>query len=318
MIAILSSPDTFQKKGEMDKIRSIIKDGSGIIHYEVKNFHDIGEALDKFQQCKVSAIVIIGGQAISSATFEYLIDNNPFDNKKIPIAVLSGDDGRLISQFFGSTSNVAHQDLAKVLLKHMAGRLLDSVFEIPVMKIEGVKHIGKLYGLFFCTGDVIKRKSLFNGLIQRSGIRQIIETYKTILSLSYRAYLQPYKSDKIDNMIRVNSNQRGAVVGHYYMVMLSSLNWMLLGAKLPQHKKYNTMSFLSVENTKDAILSTCKKLLKGYYDDIPLPGHVITEVDHTRLVFNKQFVVDGCYYETDDNGELQITVADKLSFIQLS
>jgi hypothetical protein len=318
MIAILSSPDTFQKKGEMDKIRSIINDGSGIIHYEVKNFHDIGEALDKFQQCKVSAIVIIGGQAISSATFEYLIDNNPFENKKIPIAVLSGDDGRLISQFFGSTSNAAYLDLAKVLLKHQAGRLLDSVFEIPVMKIEGVKHIDKLYGLFFCTGDVIKKKYLFNGIIHRSGIRQVIQTYKTIFSLTYKAYLQSYKSDKIDNMIRVSRNQRGAVVCHYFMVMLSSLNWMLLGAKLPQHKKYNTMSFMSIENTKDAILNTCKRLLKGNYNDAALPGHVVTEVDHARLVFKKQFVVDGCYYETDDNGELQITVADKLSFIQLS
>jgi hypothetical protein len=318
MLAILSSPESFQKKNEMDKIRSIIKDdGSGVIHYEVKNFDDIGEALSRFNQCKVSSIVIVGGQAISSATFEHIIDKKPFGKKQIPIAVLSGGEDRFISQSFGATATHVHQDLKKVLQKHNAGTLLNHVVKAPLMKVEGVMHVEKLYGLYFCTGEIVEQKSLFNRILHSSGVKQTIQNYKTIISLLYKAYVGSRVSNDVNEMIRINRNQRGAVVGRYFMVILSSLDWIFLGTKFPPKKSADTLNFLSVENTKDAILSSGKRLLKGSYDEAALHGHIITEVEHSRLVFNKKFVVDGCFYETDLSGELLITASDKLTFIRL-
>ncbi len=318
MIAILSSPESFQNKSEMDKIRNIIKqEGSGIIHYEVKNFMDIGEALARFEQCNVTAIVIVGGQALSSATFEYLIDKKPFGSRQIPIAVLSGDEDRFISQSFGATANHPHQDLHNILRKHSTGRLLDHVVKTPLIKIEGVMHVGKLYGLYFCTGEIISRKSLFQRTLHRSGIRQFIQNYMTIISLLYKAYIGTRGLRDMDDMIRINRNQRGAVVGRYFMVLLSSLDWIFLGTKFPVKKNADTLNFLSVENTKDAIINTGKRMLKGNYSEHMLPGHVITEIEHARLVFNKQFVVDGCFYETDLSGELLISAAEDLTFIRL-
>ncbi len=318
MIAILSSPDSFQNKNEMDKIRRIIKEeGSGIIHYEVKNFMDIGEALSRFKQCDVSAIVIVGGQALSSATFEYMIDKRPFGAAKIPIAVLSGDEERFISQNFGAVAAHAHQDLQNILRKHKSGVLLTHLVNTPLIKVEGVMHVGKLYGLYFCAGEIISRKSLFKRVLYRSGFKQVLQNYMTIIKLLYKSYLGSKKSDDIDEMIRINRNQRGAVIGRYFMVLLSSLDWMFLGTKFPVKKKEKSLNFISVENTKDAILNTGKRLLKGSYGNQMLPGHVIAEIEHARLVFNKKFVVDGCFYETDLSGELLISTADDLTFIRL-
>lgn len=318
MIAILSSPESFQNKGEMEKIRNIIKEeGSGIIHYEVKSFNDIGEALISFKQCNVSAIVIIGGRALSSATFEYMIDKKPFGKTQIPISVLSGDEDRFISQSFGASSAHAYQDLQKVLRKHKADNLLDKLISAPLIKIEGVKQVGKLYGLYFCTGEIVSRKSLFKRTLYRSGIKQVIQNYTTIIKLLYKAYISSKSSGDLENMIRINRNQRGAVMGSYFMVLLSSLDWIFLGTKFPQKKKENSINFLSVENTKDAILHTGKRMIKGNYQESMLPGHVITGVEHARLVFNKQFVVDGCYYETDLSGELLISIAEELTFIRI-
>jgi hypothetical protein len=316
MIAILSSPDSFYNILEMDKIRKIIKqEGEGIIHYEVKNFMDIGEALTRFKQCNVSAIVIVGGQAISSATFEYLIDKKPFGNNNVPIAVISGDEDRFISQSFGAVSENAHQDLQIILRKHKTNMLLSNVVKTPLIKVEGVMHVGKLYGLYFCAGEIISRTSLFKRTLYRSGIKQFIQDYTTILKLIYKSYLRSGKSDEINDMIRVSRNQRGAVVGRYFMVLLSSLDWMFLGTKFPKRQKQNSLNFISVENTKDAILNTGKRILTGSYGENMLPGHVITEIEHARLVFNKKFVVDGCFYETDLSGELIITTSDTLTFI---
>lgn len=318
MIAILSSPDSFHNKSEMDKIRNIIKEeGSGIIHYEVKSFMDIGEALSRFKECNVSAIVIVGGQALSSATFEYMIDKKPFGKEQIPLSVLSGDEERFISQSFGATSAHAYQDLPHVLRKHKTGRLLDHLVKAPLIKVEGVMHVGKLYGLYFCTGEIISRKSLFKRTLYRFGLKHFIQNYTTIVSLLYKAYIGSHSSDDIKDMIRINRNQRGAVVGRYFMVILSSLDWMFLGTKFPEKKKADTLNFISVENTKDAIMNTGKRMLKGNYSDTMLPGHVITEIEHARLVFNKQFVVDGCFYETDLSGELLISASDSLTFIRL-
>lgn len=318
MIAILSSPDSFQNKNEMVKIRNIIKEeGSGIIHYEVKNFKDIGEALSRFEQCDVSAIVIVGGQALSSATFEYLIDSKPFGAKQIPISVLSGDEERFISQSFGATSAHAHQDLKRILRKHKNGRLLDHTVKAPLIRVEGVMHVGKLYGLYFCTGEIISRKSLFKRTIYRSGIKQLIQNYTTIFSLLSKAYFGSKRSDDLTDMIRINRNQRGAVVGRYFMVLLSSLDWIFLGTRFPDKHKADSLNFLSVENTKDAIMSTGKRMLKGSYGENMLPGHIITEIEHARLVFNKQFVVDGCFYETDQTGELIVSAAEDLTFIHI-
>lgn len=318
LIAILSSPDSFHNKSEMDKIRNIIKEeGSGIIHYEVKNFADIGEALSRFRQCKVKAIIIVGGQALSSATFEYLIDKKPFGETQIPISVLSGDDERFIAQSFGATSNHAHQDLKNILRKHKTGRLLDHIVKTPLIKVEGVMHVGKLYGLYFCTGEIVSRKSLFQRTLHRTGIRHVIQNYTTIISLLYKAYISSRRSDDINDMIRINRNQRGAVVGRYFMVLLSSLDWIFLGTKLPHRHKANSLNFLSVENTKDAIMSTGKRMLKGSYGERMLPGHVMAEIEHARLVFNKKFVVDGCFYETGSSGELLISAAEDLTFIRI-
>lgn len=318
MLAILSSPESFQKKNEMDNIREIIKEeGAGVIHYEVKNFDDIGEALSRFQQCNVSSIIIVGGQAISSATFEYMIDKKPFGKEQIPIAVLSGGENRFISQSFGAIAPQVHQDLKKLLQKHKADTLLNHVVKAPLMKVEGVMHVGKLYGLYFCTGEIVEQKSLFNRILHRSGLQQTIQNYKTIVSLLYKAYVGSHGSDDVNDMIRINRNQRGAVVGRYFMVILSSLDWIFLGTKFPPKKSADTLNFLSVENTKDAILSSGKRLLKGAYSEVDLPGHVVTEVEHTRLVFDKNFVVDGCFYETDLSGELLITASERLTFIRL-
>lgn len=318
MLAILSSPESFQKNNEMDIIRKIIKDdGAGVIHYEVNNFDDISEALKRFKQCDVTSIIIVGGQAISSATFEYMIDKKPFGKNQIPIAVLSGGEDRFISQSFGAIAPKVHQDLKKILQKHKADTLLNHVVKAPLMKVEGVMHIGKLYGLYFCTGEIVEQKSLFRRILHRSGIRQTIQNYKTIISLLYKAYVGSRVSDDVNEMIRISRNQRGAVVGRYFMVILSSLDWIFLGTKFPPKKNAETLNFLSVENTKDAILSSGKRLLKGAYAEISLSGHVVTEVEHTRFVFNKHFVVDGCFYETDLSGELLITASEKLTFIRL-
>ena len=118
-------------------------------------------------------------------------------------------------------------------------------------------------------------------------------------------------------MIRINRNQRGAVVGRYFMVLLSSLDWIFLGTRLPHRHKANSMNFLSVENTKDAIMSTGKRMMKGSYGERMLPGHVMAEIEHARLVFNKKFVVDGCFYETGSSGELLISAAENLTFIRI-
>ena len=318
MLAILSSPESFQKKNEMNKIRAIIKEeGSGIIHYEVKNFTDIGEALSRFEQCNVSAIIIVGGQAISSATFEYMIDKKPFGKKNIPISVLSGGNERFISPSFGATSPNVHIDLKNILKKHRAGTLLNHLVKTPLMKVEGVMHVGKLYGLYFCAGEIVEQKSLFQRILHRSGLKQTLQNYSTIVSLLYKAYIGSRMSGDVEDMIRINRNQRGAVVGRYFMVIISSLDWIFLGTKFPAKKSAETLNFLSVENTKDAILKTGKRLLKGGYKEAMLPGHIITEVEHSRLVFKKNFVVDGCFYETDLSGELLITASERLTFIRL-
>ncbi|MCC3860639.1 hypothetical protein [Pseudemcibacter aquimaris] len=318
MLAILSSPDSFQKRNEMDKIRNVIKnEGSGVIHYEVKNFDDIGEALTRFNQCGITSLVIVGGQAIASATFEHIIENKPFGDYDVPISVLSGTADSFTSQSFGATSTNITADLATILKKHNAGTLLNHLVKLPLMKVEGVAGVGKLYGLYFCTGEIVEQKSLFERILHKSGLKQTIQNYTTIASLLYKAYVGSKLSDNVDEMIRINRNQRGAVVGRYFMVNITSLSWIFLGTKFPPRKNADTLHFLSVENTKDAIMQTGKQLMKGAYGEAFLPGHTLTEIEHARLVFHKNFVVDGRYYETDEAGELLITASEKITFIRL-
>lgn len=318
MLAILSSPDSFQKRNEMEKIRNVIKnDGSGIIHYEVRNFNDIGEALKRFNQCGAVAIIIVGGQAISSATFEHIIDNKPFGDKQIPISVLSGGDDSFTAQSFGAFDSDICNDLKNILKKFNAGNLLNHLVKLPLMKVEGVAGVGKLYGLYFCTGEIIDQKSLFQRILHKSGLKQTFQNYTTIASLLYKAYVGSKSSDNVDEMIRINRNQRGAVVGRFFMVNITSLSWIFLGTKFPPRKSADTLHYLSVENTKDAIMQTGKQLMKGAYGENFIAGHTLTEIEHARLVFNKNFVVDGRFYETDASGEVMVSASEKLTFIRL-
>ena len=318
IIAILTSPASFEGTDEMTRLREVIHGGSGIIHYEVEKHNHIGEALRTFARSGAKALVIIGDKALASATFEFLVEKNPFDGPPPPIAILPAGDNNIVAENLGAVSAVPHRELMRILERHKNGRLLQDSLSLPLMKIEGVYGVGTLYGLFFCAGEIIGQKALFHRGFAPPGLRRRLGHAWRALAVTRKAYLRALKDKNMDKTIRINVNQRGAVVGRFFMVMLTTMNKGLLGAELPEASEGARLNFLSVENTSDAVLKNSRQLVRGRYENRVLPGLVISRVRHVRLVQDGPFILDGSYFEPDKNGELLISATVRLNFILLS
>lgn len=334
IIAILSSPSSFRDNDEMDKIRAVIAGSSGILHYEVEKHMDIAQALSMFHQTGAEALIILGDRALSSATFEHIIEKDLLGHNPPPIAILPAGDNNIIAENLGVKTSVPHKALLQLLEKWKQGSLCLNMRKKPLIKIEGVRGADHLYGLFFCAGEIINHKKLFTHKIKGPGILLRLTNFFSILKLGCTAYVNILKGKKLERLIRINRNQRGAVVGQYFMVLITSLNQIFLGARFADHSKtksaddrlnnrQNTygkvrnIHFVSVENTKDALMKTIRKLLRKDYEVNNLIGHVLADIQHARIVLDTPFVLDGSYYETDDTGELHISVTDPLNFIRL-
>lgn len=318
IIAILSSPSSFTKNEEMDKIRAVIANGSGIFHYEVEKHKDIAEALTRFRQVDVDAIVILGDRALTSATFEHIIEKDMLKDTDIPLAILPAGDNNIVAENLGAICSEPHRALKNFLQDHKQGKLHDRITECPLIKVEGVRGIGYLYGLFFCAGEMLKRKNMFKRKISGRGLFFHMRNWLNIIRLVQSAYRDALGKNKLEDAIRINRNQRGAVVGRFFMVLITTLDKAFWGVSIGQDKRRDRAHFISVENTPNAIMGTGKLMLRGKYDGIDHAGNIIAEIQHARIVLKTPFILDGSYYETDDAGELFFTVTDSLKFIRLS
>ena len=213
-------------------LRQVISVGSGIIHYEVEKHRHIGEALATFHKTNAEAIVIIGGQALAAATFEFLIEKNPFEGDVPPLAILPAGDNNIIAENLGALSNSPHRELARLLKVRKSGRLLDSLLSVPLLKVEGVYGVGTVYGLYLCCGEVTRDKNIFSGAIAGSGVLSRAKRRLSTMGFVRKASMKAMKDKGMDSAVRVNLNQRGAVVGRYFMVCITTLRSVLLGGAI--------------------------------------------------------------------------------------
>lgn len=302
----------------MEKIRTVISSGSGIFHYEVEKHKDIAEALMRFQQADVDAIIIVGDRALTSAIFEYIIENDMLKVMDVPLAILPAGDNNIVAGNFGATRPEAHMVLETLLEQHQKGVLHHKVTKYPLIKLEGVRGVGYLYGLFFCAGEIIRQKKIFKGKIVRKGLFYHLRNWMNIIPLIQKSYLSALGRNRLEDAIRINRNQRGAVVGHFFMVLMTTLDEAFLGVSLGHVKRQDRAHFISVENTPKAIMENGKLMLRGCYDGIDHAGNIITDIQHARIVLHSPFVLDGSYYEADETGEIFVTVTVSLKFISLS
>jgi len=304
----------------MPRIRDVIENSSGILHYEVEKHKDIGEALRVFNKADVSAIVIIGGKAMASAIFEYLIEKNPLDGEIPPLAVLPAGDNNIVAEALGAHSPVADKELKRLLSLRKSGHLYDKVQSLPLMKVEGVRHLDRLYGLFFCAGDVVRNlnqsRHIFNRKFPPPGPLRHLKNRASMMKLMQKAYLNTLRARKLDQAMRINLNQRGAVVGQYFMVMMTMLDRVFLGIELDQINTKGGISYLSIENTSAAIMATGKQFLKRKYEPGKfIPGHIMVNIEHARIVLDHPFVLDGNFFEADETGEIHLSETVPLQFI---
>ena len=318
MIAILSSPSSFQENGEMDKIRKVISSGSGIFHYEVEKHKDIAEALTRFQQAAVEIIIILGDRALTSATFEHIIEKDQLKVRDIPLAILPAGDNNIVAENLGALYSEPHRALKDLLDKIKRSGFSDKVTELPLIKLEGVRGIDYLYGLFFCAGEITKQKGLFHRAVSGVGLFARLRNWIETLAMVQSSYRRAMAKNRLEDAIRINRNQRGAVVGHFFILLITTLDKSFRGVSLRPQMSRDSAHFLSVENTPESVLQTSKKMLRGQYDGSDMIGHVITEVKHARIVLKSPFILDGSYYQAGKTGEVFVSVTNRLKFIKLS
>jgi hypothetical protein len=217
----------------------------------------------------------------------------------------------------GASCEVPHKELKRILVKYSSGKILDHTVNIPVMKIEGVLGVDTLYGLSFAAGEITKEKLFFERKKISAGMAGRFKNRILQQKILRIAKIKSLGAKKRDKMIRVNKNGRGAVIGQFYMILLSSLEEILPQVKFPILGSKAGLNFLSVENNGEALSKAAGQIFKGGFDTKDKAGHALEVIEHMRIALEGEFIVDGGKYAINKQGELHISITARLKFIKL-
>jgi len=74
-----------------------------------------------------------------------------------------------------------------------------------------------------------------------------LRNWLNIARLIQNAYLDAMGRTPLEDAIRINRNQRGAVVGNFFMVLITTLDKAFWGVSIGQEKRQDKAHFISVE-----------------------------------------------------------------------
>ncbi|HEY9580253.1 MAG TPA: acylglycerol kinase family protein [Rhizorhapis sp.] len=319
-VALLSNPKSTGNRAMLPRVRSYCANHPDIFHYEVEHVDQIGRALQTIARVNPSVIVINGGDGTVQAALTELYQGEHFKGKVPPIAVLPNGKTNLIALDLGTYGDPLKAldrivDIAKTGLdEHVVARELISLSDgragsRPVLGMF-LGGAGLADYILYCRHKIYPL-GLSNGLSHFLTALAVI--FSLLLGIGGK-YMPPRARP-----IQVSLIREGQLRGRFSLLIVTTLEKLLLGARAGAADKTGSMKLMAVDQSLPALFRMLFASLSGQLGKHKLSGIHLERGDMIRIEGDHSSVIlDGELFQADEGRPIVLTSTAPVPFLRLA
>jgi hypothetical protein len=318
-VALLSNPRSTGNRSLLPRVRSFCAENRDIFHYEVEHVDQIGQALRTIARVKPKVLVINGGDGTVQAALTELYSGGHFGDAPPPVAVLPNGKTNLIALDLGAEGDPIRA-LERVLLlartdmaPHIALRELIQLSNGGTRPVLGMFLGGAgLADIMLYCRHKIYPLGLPNSV---SHVLAAIAGVLAILLGIRAAFLPPRPSP-----VKVSVLRHGQLQGSFALLMVTTLEKLLLGSKMPgAGKQTGALKMMIIERTPRALLNAAYGAVRGRLGTERDHGVHLERGDEIRIEGDSSSVIlDGELFQADRDHPIVLRPTQPVPFLRLA
>ncbi|MEX1147854.1 MAG: diacylglycerol kinase family protein [Sphingomonadales bacterium] len=316
LVAVLTNLKSTRNLSVVNRVRAVIDAHNGVFHYEIDDVADIPEVLRRFAEYGADILVINGGDGTIQATFSSLINDRPFERVP-PVAILPAGKTNMIAEDLGARKPRPHLYLERILTLAARGGILEHTEERHLLKVEGIPGQAPLHGMFLGTAGIVEGITACRRKIYPLGLPNFLSHSLAVAVIAFGAVTGRFGRAGTAPAIKVRLDDKGAVVGHYFLIIVTTLNRLILGFKPFGREGHGPVHFLSVESRPWTVIRSLWLAITGRIHKTFLTGLTARNAKAVRIRARGAVTVDGEMYSMPEDHDLVVSSDDHLRFLRL-
>lgn len=319
-VALLSNPKSTGNRAMLPRVRNYCASHPDIFHYEVEHVDQIGRALQTIARVEPAVIVINGGDGTVQAALTELYQGEHFKGKVPPIAVLPNGKTNLIALDLGTYGDPLKAldrivDLAKTGLdQHVVARELIALSDGQV----GSRPVlGMFLGGAGLADYILYCRHRIYPLGLSNGLSHFLTAMAVVFSLLLGIggkYMPPRARP-----IQVSLIREGQLRGRFSLLIVTTLEKLLLGARAGSGDAVGSMKLMAVDQSLPALFRMLFASLSGQLGKHKLTGIHLERGDMIRIEGDHSSVIlDGELFQADVGRPIVLTSTAPVPFLRLA
>jgi hypothetical protein len=321
-VALLSNPKSTGNRQLLPRVRSHCANHPDIFHYEVESVEQIGRAMQMIAHVKPTVIVINGGDGTVQTTLTELYQGDYFKDAVPPVAVLPNGKTNLIALDLGIRGDPIKAldrivEIAKTgIERHVVAREL-----IALSDGEATSRpvLGMFLGGAGLADSILYCRNRIYPLGLSNGISHFITALAVLVSIFFGIkgkYMPPPARPVSISLIR-----DGQLVGRFAVLVVTTLEKLLLGAKASAHGDSSThLKLLAIDHSGAALLRMVFFSMFGKLFGIRrMSGIHLANGDMIRIEGeNSSVILDGEIFQADAGRPIVLKSTPPVPFLRLA
>ena len=319
-VALLSNPKSTGNRAMLPRVRNYCANHPDIFHYEVEHVDQIGRALQTIARVEPSVIVINGGDGTVQAALTELYQGEHFKGKVPPIAVLPNGKTNLIALDLGTYGDPLKAldrivELAKTGLdQHVVVREL-------IALSDGRSGSRPVLGMFLGGAGLADYILYCRHRIYPLGLSNGVSHFLTALAVVFSLLLGiggKYMPPRA-RPIQVSLIREGQLRGRFSLLIVTTLEKLLLGARSGSGDAVGSMKLMAVDQSLPALFRMLFASLSGQLGKHKLSGIHLERGDMIRIEGDHSSVIlDGELFQADVGRPIVLTSTAPVPFLRLA
>jgi hypothetical protein len=319
-VALLSNPKSTGNRAMLPRVRNYCANHPDIFHYEVEHVDQIGRALQTIARVEPAVIVINGGDGTVQAALTELYQGEHFKGKVPPIAVLPNGKTNLIALDLGTYGDPLKAldrivELAKTGLdQHVVARELIALSD---GKTGSRPVLGMFLGGAGLADYILYCRHRIYPLGLSNGLSHFLTAMAVVFSLLLGIggkYMPPRARP-----IQVSLIREGQLRGRFSLLIVTTLEKLLLGARTGSGDAVGSMKLMAVDQSLPALFRMLFASLSGQLGKHKLSGIHLERGDMIRIEGDHSSVIlDGELFQADVGRPIVLTSTAPVPFLRLA
>lgn len=320
-VALLSNPKSTGNRQLLPRVRSHCANNPDIFHYEVESVDQIGRAMQMIAHVKPAVIVINGGDGTVQTALTELYQGSYFEPSAVPpVAVLPNGKTNLIALDLGIRGDPIKAlerivEIAKTgVERHVVARELIALSDggansRPVLGMF-LGGAGLADSILYCRNRIYPL-GLSNGL---SHFLTALAVFASVFFGLKGKYMPPAARPVSISLIR-----DGQLAGRFAVLIVTTLEKLLLGARPSGEERGGTMKLLAVDHSPAAMLRMIFASAIGRFGAQRMQGIHLEHGDTIRIEGeNSSVILDGEIFRATEGRPIVLKSTEPVPFLRLA